>query len=476
MATNNLAERLNQLNPEETNNFVEYLSQHGINLEKIRKASSLSDKTRKIIDNYFVDEETATDIEGNTVKETNDEANETEEKEQVNFEVINKNTNKRRRSNGGETKSTILKKYKTEDNLIHLTEIKETTFEDVTQLSDDSFGCYMRGSDLVELFLNHHLVFDPTMQRGVKEDKKGIIHANFKESHVKEIYNSILNGDFTPTQIRLAIITDDEDVDYEYSEDDKELRIIGKVRLLDGQHRIRAMVKIHTESMFKEIYNVNLDNIIFNVVIDAVTATQARTIYANIDKNLKLDKSQVRQLSSDPYATIVNFLNQSPDSDLKDKIATSKPVGTRLVLFNNLAEKIQENVKINTVAERNEVQQYLQQFFNYVAEKIVGFQNDEAVRVEFRKNNLLNENNFFQTWVKIAFIDRENYKTNIDKIAENIEFFNKDAKDENGEYIWLKHSAIKVKAKGDGFAMNNTSVGINALTNRTLELLGYTKK
>lgn len=387
-----------------------------------------------------------------------------------------------------ETKAQVAKKYKTIHNIVYLAETKHTVLDDVREVTDTGedliYSCELNGSELATLFLSGVLVYDPTMQRGLKEDAHGEMIANFKDYHVKEIYESMKNNSFTPTQIHLGVITDDEDLDWHYNTDSMQLAVTGRIRLIDGQHRTRALAKILNELKVGRLANIDIDKYVFNVQIHVTNAEHARIIYSNIDKNLKLDKSQVRQLSADHYARVINALNQHSDSPLKGKIATSKPVGNKLVLFNNIADAVEKNVTISSGYQREDIIKYLKEFFDYLTYKLPqAFGDDDKARAEFRKNNLLNENNAFAMWIKVAFLDEKEYKKNIDHIISNVEYFNKDKQgtitidtEQKTGYIWLLLNTVKHKQKGEGFAMNNTNTGINAITNQVVEMLGGDNK
>lgn len=391
-------------------------------------------------------------------------------------------------TNKGETKSQIAKKYKTVHNLVFDAKAKHTVLENVREVTntgeDNILSMELSGSELATMFLSGVLVYDPSMQRGLKEDNHGVMIANFKEYHVREIYESMKDNTFTPTQIHLAVITDDklEDDTFEwhFNQDTNQLSVVGKIRLVDGQHRTRALARILNELKTGKLKDVDIDKYVFNVQIHVTNSEYARIIYRNIDKNLKLDKSQARQLSADYYARIVNALNQHSDSPLKGMIATSKPVGSKLVLFNNIADAIQESITITSNYQRDEEMKYLKEFFDYVAYKFPnGAFNDEKKMVEFRKNNLLVENNAFKMWVKVAMLDKVNYKKNIETLIANAEYFNKDHQGTvvidnvaKTGHIWHLLNTVKTKQKGEGFAMNNTNTGINAITNQAIEMLG----
>lgn len=417
----------------------------------------------------------------NNTNNTNDGANKDDVKDKgTNKKDEGKNDegDKKDDSPKPKTKSQIQKEYKTVHNLVYLSSAKETEIENVRLAGDTGedliYTCEMNGEQLADFWLDGTFTFDPTMQRGVKETTKGDIIASFKDTHIREIAESMMNSTFTPTQIHLGIITDDEDIRWHYDEETGKMTVVGKVRLIDGQHRTRALAKILNEMKTQKdgMENADIERYVFNVQIHVCNSEHARIIYSNINKNLKLDKSQVRQLSGDHYARIINALNQHSESPLKGKIATSKPVNNKLVLFSNLADALEKSIDIGSKIYREEVINYLMNFFDYVAYKLEdGFGADDKKRAEFRANNLLNENNTFLGWIKVAFLDKgdsiktEKYKESIDKIVAQVDFFKKD-----NDY-WLKNSSVKHKIKGEGFAMNNTTSGINAIRDKMLEIV-----
>lgn len=384
-----------------------------------------------------------------------------------------------------ETNAEIHKKYKTIHNIVTDAKSKTTYLENIHYITntdvDEIYSVFVKGSDLATMWLNGTLTFDPTMQRGLKENTKHETMANFRDSHVRDIAESMKSSTFTPTQIHLVVLTDDPYTNSNFDEDNELMCVKGMIRLADGQHRVRALVKLVSEMKTGKIKNIDVDKYVFNVQIHRCKSDQARIIYANIDKNLKLDKSQVRQLSSDNYSRIVNELNTH--GVLKGLISTTKPVGTKLVLFSNLAEAIEECVDVASTQKKDEVVEYLRKFFDHVAYRLPQLFGKVDARVEFRTNNLLAENNAFKMWIKVAFADTENYKNNIDKIAENVLYYNKDNFNkvvindiEKEGHIWLLLNTVKHKQKGEGFAMNNTKNGIDAIAKVTFEMLGGVNK
>jgi hypothetical protein len=477
MLKTELSKRVSELSEENIGKLVDFMKSKGIETDKWSDITKASKKAVTYLNQYFgelaVGEATAPKeppkVDFEEVKES-----------QKNIEKENKIIDINKNKNKNETKAQMLKRYKTIDNLIDDVEEQTTEFEEVRRMSDSTYALYMTGSELVSMFLKERLCYDPTMQRGVKTNKKGETRATFSDPHVKDIYDSMIQGNFNDcSQIHLFAPTDDCDV--EYDKDEESLVVTGKIRLGDGQHRVRALVLLHYNIVFDEIdaNSVDLDDFVYNVVIHNSSADEARTVYINIDKNLKLDKSQARQLSVDPYAKVVNVLNQNADSDLRGKIATAKPVGSKLVLFSTMAEKLQENVEIETTTQRDEITQYLMEYFKYLASKLPeAFGNTDEKRIEFRKNNLLNENNFFPVWLKVAFLDKENYQKNIDVIIENKEKYNKDSKieiDGVTKAYWETQTVVKEKTgeKATGYAMSNTSTATTNLIKFTLKLLGY---
>jgi hypothetical protein len=249
--------------------------------------------------------------------------------------------------------------------------------------------------------------------------------------------------------------------------------------LLDGQHRTRAFVKVKTWLFTGKLQKqIDLSNIITNIEIHAKTGNGARQIYTNIDKNMKLNQAQVQQLSHSVESQITNYLNQSDDSKMKGKIATSRPVGKKLCLFNTITDVLKKygNIESDEVAQYKE---YLKNFFNYLVTVLPdAFGKDEDKRVEFRKDNLINENNMFKAWVRLALADKEHFKENIDKVIANVDYYKKDNK------VWLDGTTTKVRKKKDaqtgekvpcGFSMNNTSTAFETLYDETFKIAGIEK-
>lgn len=371
-------------------------------------------------------------------------------------------------------KKKLLKEYKEIDNLVENLEPKTTIFSKIKFIIENEFdtiySTYLTGTQLAKLFIDREIGFDKNIQRGIKTINKQL-RANFKDSHVKDIYNSMINNSFTPTQIHLAYVEDGqkeslEDVEggCSYLEEEDSLRCEGIIRMIDGQHRIRACVKLYRE--IEQGLEFDLDKYIFNTEIHVTDSNYARTIYSNINKNLKLDKSQVRQLSNDYSSKIVNKLAFDSESSLRGKIATCKPVKDKITLFSTLAEAIDKNSKIGSIKERNEISQYLMDFFDYLAYNCKeGFGNDVTERMKFKENNLLNENNAMLMWIKVALRDKAHYTENIDKILNEKEFFNKD------NPYWLENSTVKYRKDNKGFAVNNTSSGLASLINKGVEII-----
>jgi hypothetical protein len=394
----------------------------------------------------------------------------------------NKGNNKGNNNKGNSDKNTpraltigqIKRMYKTIDNITYIESRKQVTLDDVMKISNEKYTLYLTGKQLADMWVNHELFFNPTMQRGVKTTIDNQEVATFSDKHVRDLEEALLNGDFEPTQIHFAILTDDNETTFNYDEDGNTLEVNGKIQLLDGQHRTRMLVRVDKMMAVDPTYKkVDLNSLLFNVEVHVVDSQRARTIYAGIDKNLKLDKSQERQLSVDEYALIVNELNQNIYSPLRGKIATCKPVGKGLVLFSTLYDAIKDNVDIDKPADRKKVVDKISTFFNYMIDKLPSaFGGSVEKRLAFRENNLLNENNFFHALIAVALKDSNNYRKNIDKLVANVDHFKKNNK------VWLDGQAVKVRAKDKdkkdeekGYAMANSKTVFKFLVEETFRVL-----
>lgn len=540
---NELTKKINELKKDESlyNQFVSYMDKNGVPKLQYSQLNKLSKKVNDLIIAYFNEsdkikkEESEMNTQNNSetaltvlaptgtdgVKETEiviNKENIIQEEENINIENNENNDNETQNENNDnqednqednkkedfklDTEHTNLKnldkreerkeenltdkqkniieekKFKTLDNLIQFVPKKETHLKNVTKLSENRYGMYLSGEEIAQLYLDGNLGFDPSMQRGTKEDKQGNTHAFFKESHVNDIYNSIVADVYTPTQIVFGVIIDDGD-ELVYNENDNSLDIHGKMRLLDGNHRSKAFVKVKTWSFTGKLEKeIDLSNILTNVEVYFCTSNQARQIYANIDKNLKLNQAQVQQLSRSAESQIVNHLNQSENSEMRDKIATSRPVGKKLCLFNTITEMLKKHADIDTDGKMQHCKEYLTNFFNYLVNALPeAFGSNEDKRMKFREESLINENNMFKAWVRLALIDEEHYKENIDKVIANVDYYKKN------NPIWLNGATVKIRTKKDaegnkvpnGFSMNNTSTGFETLYDETFKIAGIDK-
>lgn len=403
------------------------------------------------------------------------------DKGDVDFKEIQKlkkqrcNTTNKESNNEGEeskkmTNSQIRNLYKTTHNFVDEIKGGAMDFFKCELVSDTDFDTIYRttltGEEIAQYFQDGQLCYDPTIQRGEKDTTKGR-SAIFNIKHVNEISDSMVKGDFTPTQIHLVLIR--EEVFIEYNQDDDILSVNGKILLMDGQHRTRACYKLKLETdTGRLIVDNNLKNYKFPIDIHLTTRENARKIYRNIDRNLKLDKSQCRQLSNDFYSNIVNKLNNTENSPLFNKIATKRPVNDKLVLFTTLTDAIEKTIVIESKIKEKEVYDHLTKFFDMIVYKLGKiFGNDKEKRKDFREFNLLNENITMGVLTKLALdLKEEEFEIVINKIKDNVNFFEK----KNPK--WLEASIVKYKTdKTKGFAINNNATGLKALENIIFDFL-----
>lgn len=495
MKNDEIIKKVNSIKRNRTEELVK-LTEHMVNKNiDIREWNNENQKvySNNVIDAFkeyfngnFAKDKTKSEQEGeNSLKDKNvNGENRTENDGSKQINSNRKNAKVDRELTISEQRKMIRNEYRLRDNLlIDSSPEEEYIFEDARKLDEESFSIYLTGGQLATLFTSGQLFYDATMQRGVKTDKNGEVRANFKESHINEIAQSIEEDRFATTQLQFVAVKDEDEIIYDGKT--RVLSINGRMRIMDGQHRTRAFAKVHGKNLSRgkndDSKYVDLNRYIFNVKLWYVTADRAREIYNQIDKNWKLDKSQVRQLQNDIYAKLANKLNNETSSPLHNLIASSRPVKNRVVLFSNVTKGLEDNVVFDNPKEMLLTYDYLIKFFEYVMDKIPEvFSLNEKRRIEFRERNLLGENSFFPTWLKVAFIDKDNYKKNIDIIAQNISMFDKRRKTANGtSYYWIERTVLKYGSKAEKIeelerkplAMNNSDKTFTALNNVMIELL-----
>lgn len=238
-----------------------------------------------------------------------------------------------------------------------------------------------------------------------------------KKESVQSIYQMMKRREYDPSTIILNILVDG----YDNIEYDEGTLIIGEgttVNIIDGYHRIQAIIRIIQEDPNYEGY--------MNVDIKHYPILKAKKLLATTNTTNPFDKTQRMKFASSTYgAEIVNTLENLPE--LKERISekgfiskTFNEITTYSIMVNSIDAAFQpQNNK-----EKYEIEEFLKKFYSY----FLNYYEDEfANRIELLQDTWFVHHNMFVVFNAIAKNIYEAYGIDfsvsvIPKIINSIDF------------------------------------------------------
>ena len=243
---------------------------------------------------------------------------------------------------------------------------------------------------LGELFLNKTVVYDGSIQRGYKVNKKGELVDIARASKIKEILQEMISGNLHGGTIVLNY-PKDVNKPLEYNEEENILSGELPLNILDGQHRIKSCVK------YVQLYNKNkvVENpstFEFPVTIEYLTREQASDLFNEYaSKPLKISKSRADYLNIKDYTNylVKKVINNSELSGKVDNVSTTHK-GHYITTFSALISAINMHLKPTTKEQANIMSDYLANFFNKLINIFPEYLGNATAeeRLEMRKENL----------------------------------------------------------------------------------------
>lgn len=344
------------------------------------------------------------------------------------------------------------------------------TFENAQKLNDKEYLITLTGAELVDMWRNKDITYDPEIQRGVKisRDEEGNVLEQpvYSKANVKKIKKTIEGNDFFVSQLTLNA---KEGVGtLEYDEDNKILSISeGEVSISDGQHRIRAMEEVE-ENNENDKYEekIDLTKLVFPIKVTNYNTEKAQEQFYQFTLGSKISSSRSEYFNHKDYSNIITkFLYDN--SVLSGKIETVKNIigknEDKIVSYATLKNAIEMNFeteKIVSKEEAMEVATYLSDFFKELFEVIPAFYSFEDRKAFKEDGSLICENFTFYGYLSVAAYikDKENWKE-ILQLLSGVDF----AKDHTP---WVNRVTNKVvqkkKSKTEG---ENKVVKYNIINN-----------
>lgn len=238
-------------------------------------------------------------------------------------------------------------------------------FENAQKVDDGYYHVMLSINKWVDMYNKKVIDYDYRTQRNAKIVNIGGVNRKtptLNKKQVNEIKQSLLDGTYHPDSMRINFELGSSDEGDEMYYDEKNNKLIingGEGSVLDGFHRLNAMIEALSE-------NPNL-NIKFPTYIYNYTVDKAKKVFSQINKGMKMDHSELRSLSEEKYSDrVVTTLMSTPD--FSGKIARSNDVNHsvgQIVSFFTLSEAIdwQYGKELNNNRDVKKVSSYLSDFF-----------------------------------------------------------------------------------------------------------------
>ncbi len=154
--------------------------------------------------------------------------------------------------------------------------MRECKFEYITRLGNHEYLSVATGAELVDLWEQGLLTYNPMIQRGSKikvRNNEEVEEPVYSKENVKRIYKAMIEDNFYVDMITVNLLSGIND---SITDDDGtgKMKLVGQVDILDGQHRIRALQMIK-ESNAAGYTNINLADYLFPVKITNYDTTKA---------------------------------------------------------------------------------------------------------------------------------------------------------------------------------------------------------
>lgn len=233
--------------------------------------------------------------------------------------------------------------------------------------------CLLSAEQLVNLWITQTITYNPDLQRGKKEVKKGgkIEEQDIcSETNIKEIAELMAQGRYVTDTIILNIMNCNV-----YFKDNilsiEKLNKNSEFNILDGQHRVKACL-LFKEMIAKKETEHSLAEYMFPIQIEQMPLEQAQSAFSQFTKGLKITTTRKEFLDNNsPYTEFLKSAFFDEDSFYKNKveIVKDKLSGTnKFVSFGTLASALKQEVKETEL--NSDLCNYFKQFFNLLGEQI----------------------------------------------------------------------------------------------------------
>jgi len=296
-------------------------------------------------------------------------------------------------------------------------------FEPVIRIADDQFITKIDIKRMNKMFDSGIVGYSLEMQRNPKikiVDGKAKKYINLNNNAVNSIEKKMEENKFIPNTLTINLVSDGTD-NYEY--DENNLRLIiksGKIFNTDGYHRNSAIFKVLRKNPNKD-FTMELRITNFDV-------EKANQFIVQEDIRNPIDKGYIKSIDSDrPENIIIKKLNESNESELRNKITTDRKLiknNEALVLSSTLIDAIAYNFKskLETKKDAFDIAKWLTIGFN----EIMGSYPNEFIKniKETKEYSLINDDRMFVGYVALLskLQDNPEWEERLLYVMDNIDF------------------------------------------------------
>ena len=300
--------------------------------------------------------------------------------------------------------------------------MEQFTFDFVAKLNENAYLTILDGGQLVDLWDDGIISYNPEIQRGSRIKKlrnsEEVQEAVYSKTNVKKIYEAMVSGNYFEDMITLNVLNDGNssisDVFYDESNEMQAFTVQGEINIADGQHRIRAL-KMLNDSNEKGITNIPLTSFTFPVKITHYDIKTAQKQFHQFSKGLKISSSRSEYFNATDHANeIVRQLMRN--SELAGRVEIVRNTITKrerrnVVTFATMVNAIKMVYKEMTNAQADSLSQYLCEFFDELFNTVPELLSYES-RQQSKETSLKAENFMFYGYTAISKVlrDRENWQ------------------------------------------------------------------
>jgi hypothetical protein len=353
----------------------------------------------------------------------------TEEQQKGYYERVTEEREQQKRQSGRPVGSRN-KKKKEEENSTEIEKKEGWELHDVIPVYRNNelvkYSCSVSIEQIAQMYLSGNIIYNENVQRGTKTDSKGNVVEIFQRKKVKDIYKALAEN-----RLHCSVITlnANKDTGIELNYDEGILSGNKPLDLLDGNHRIKAMVALYKDyhKAKKDSGNINPAEWEIPLVIENLSEDDSCSLFSEYSLT-PLKVSRTRGLFLDVYNAgnmIVRHLMKN--SELRNKIDCIN-VGLRneyVATFGTLANAINTYLKPKTEQQAENYKDYTTNFFNTLANTFSeAFGNvSKEERKEVRSKSFVIEPVFMNAYVNLLenLIGKEDWEGKIGKLKDEIQ-------------------------------------------------------